>query len=312
MNNSSVILKNMDIELKINEPLCERTTFKVGGKASLFAIPKNKNELRLLFIEAKRQNLQTFILGGGSNIVVADKGIDKLVISTEKLNSISFVKNEQWGTFYLYCEAGCSIKQISEFCILNSFEGFENFSGLPGSIGGASFMNARCYNISLSDIVYTVEYLDSNFEFSTYSFCEKDWGYKKSPFQKMIAEGTCLAITSVCIKLKTGNSKQIEQRCKEFISDRENKGHFKFYSAGSFFKNNHDFGKPTGKIIEESGLRGLQVGGARVADWHGNFIINTGNATESDIRELAYQIQKKVKKDTGFSLECEVIFTDDQ
>ena len=105
-------------------------------------------------------------------------------------------------------------------------------------------------------------------------------------------------------------AKEIEEKSLSFIKDRENKGHFKFPSAGSVFKNNRNFGKPSGKIIDEVGLRGFSVGQAQVAPWHGNFIINNGNATASDVRNLVEIIQEKVLKETGFMLECEIIFTD--
>ena len=117
-------------------------------------------------------------------------------------------------------------------------------------------------------------------------------------------------ITQVNFNVKKGNSKEIEEKSLSFIKDRENKGHFKFPSAGSVFKNNRNFGKPSGKIIDEVGLRGFSVGQAQVAPWHGNFIINNGNATASDVRNLVEIIQEKVLKETGFMLECEIIFTD--
>ena len=111
-------------------------------------------------------------------------------------------------------------------------------------------------------------------------------------------------------KVQPAPQVKIEEKSLSFIKDRENKGHFKFPSAGSVFKNNRNFGKPSGKIIDEVGLRGISVGNAQVAPWHGNFIINNGNATASDVRNLVELIQEKVKEKTGFLLECEIIFTD--
>ena len=138
-----------------------------------------------------------------------------------------------------------------------------------------------------------------------YIFDSKDWDYKKSPFQsgdKFIVE--------VNFKVHKGRKNDIFDKAESYITDRELKGHFKYPSAGSVFKNNRSFGKPSGKIIDEVGLRGFSVGDAQVAPWHGNFIINTGSATAMDVKKLVEHIQKNVQEKTGFLLECEIIFTD--
>jgi UDP-N-acetylmuramate dehydrogenase len=283
-----------------NESLKDKTTFKIGGNASFFASPSDIKSLIYLLQEAKNLNVPIFILGGGSNLVVSDDGIDKLVISTESFDFCEHTSS------ILTCGAGCTFEKITEFCIKNEISGLENFAGLPGTTGGAVFMNARCYEVSVSDVLHSVKYIDlTDFSVKTYEFNPDDWDYKKSPFQtgdKIIVE--------VNFKVKKGNSKEIEEKSLSFIKDRENKGHFKFPSAGSVFKNNRNFGKPSGKIIDEVGLRGISVGNAQVAPWHGNFIINNGNATASDVLNLVELIQEKVKEKTGFLLECEIIFTD--
>ena len=283
-----------------NESLKEKTTFKIGGNASFFAKPEDSKSLIALLSWAKENDLPLFILGGGSNLVVSDDGIDKLVISTEAFDFCNLQDD------LLTCGSGCTFKKITEFCIKNEISGLENFAGLPGTTGGATFMNARCYEVSISDVISSVKYIDlSDFTEKTYSIDLSEWDYKKSPFQT----GDKI-ITQVNFNVKKGNSKEIEEKSLSFIKDRENKGHFKFPSAGSVFKNNRNFGKPSGKIIDEVGLRGFSVGQAQVAPWHGNFIINNGNATASDVRNLVEIIQDKVLKETGFMLECEIIFTD--
>ena len=283
-----------------NESLKDKTTFKIGGNASFFAKPEDSKSLIALLSWAKENDLPLFILGGGSNLVVSDDGIDKLVISTESFDFCTLQDD------LLICGAGCTFEKITEFCIENEISGLENFAGLPGTTGGATFMNARCYEVSISDVISSVKYIDlSDFTEKTYSVDLSEWDYKKSPFQS----GDKI-ITQVNFNVKKGNSKEIEEKSLSFIKDRENKGHFKFPSAGSVFKNNRNFGKPSGKIIDEVGLRGFSVGQAQVAPWHGNFIINNGNATASDVRNLVEIIQEKVLKETGFMLECEIIFTD--
>ena len=283
-----------------NEPLKDKTTFKIGGNATYFAQPNDINSLIYLLTEAKKNSVPVFILGGGSNLVVADEGIDKLVISTLGLDFCDLQDD------LLICGAGCTFEKITEFCIKNEVSGLENFAGLPGTTGGATFMNARCYDVSISDVIYSVKYLDlSDFNEKTYFLDSTDWDYKKSPFQT----GDKI-VTQVNFSIKKGNSKEIEEKSLSFINDRKNKGHFKFPSAGSVFKNNRNFGKPSGKIIDEVGLRGISVGDAQVAPWHGNFIINNGNASANDVKTLVKNIQQKVQEKTGFLLECEIIFTD--
>ena len=283
-----------------NESLKDKTTFKIGGDASFFAKPEDSKSLIALLSWAKENDLPLFILGGGSNLVVSDDGIDKLVISTEAFDFCDLQDD------LLTCGSGCTFEKITEFFIKNEISGLENFAGLPGTTGGATFMNARCYEVSISDVISSVKYIDlSDFTEKTYSVDLSEWDYKKSPFQS----GDKI-ITQVNFNVKKGNTKEIEEKSLSFIKDRENKGHFKFPSAGSVFKNNRNFGKPSGKIIDEVGLRGFSVGQAQVAPWHGNFIINNGNATASDVRNLVEIIQEKVLKETGFMLECEIIFTD--
>ena len=320
MNNLCKIMENFNIQdcykgefsslsslICFDEPLSPRTTFKVGGKARFFASPKNTEQLILLFRFCKENSIPYFILGGGSNLVISDSGIDALVISTENLDEISLASGKSVS---IRCGCGVTIKKLTEFCIDSALGGLESFAGLPGTCGGAAYMNARCFNVSFSEKIQTVSYIDENFEERVYQMKESDWDYKKSPFQTMIAEKKCLAITQVQLSAEKSDSESVRSESEKYVMFREEKGHFKFPSAGSVFKNNHDFGKPSGQLVDECGLRSLSVGGAQVAPWHGNFIINTGKATASDIKKLVQMVQDRVREKTGFSLECEIIFTD--
>lgn len=294
---------NTNMSIRFDEPMSEHTTFKVGGKADVFFEPSTIEELKTLieFLETNSQPF--FVFGGGSNLVVSDDGIEGAVICTRKMNGISLIKNDE--SLYLKCAAGSLIDEISEFCEKNSISGLETFSGLPGTIGGAVFMNARCYEHSISDVLKSAVYFDEDSKtIKTYEFNEADWAYKKSPFQNKKA-----VILEAELKCAAGEKEQIKALNSHYVDDRKGKGHFKFPSAGSVFKNNHDFGSPSGKIIDQAGLRGLSIGGAQIAPWHGNFIINTGNATAKDIHNLVEHIIEEVKKQTGFVLEPEIIFT---
>ena len=306
---------NKNIKILYEEPMSSHTTFKVGGKAAAFIEPESIEVLEQLVSFLKAEKQRFFVLGGGSNLVVSDDGIDAAVICTRSINQIELLPQEaqdtdteqsqQHGTLLLRCAAGTLMDDIAAFCEANSISGLETFSGLPGTIGGAVYMNARCYERSISDVLECVRWINtSTGKTELYSFNASDWAYKKSPFQNsgnIILEAT--------LKCSRGNADQIKAENRRYVEDRKNKGHFKFPSAGSVFKNNHDFGSPSGKIIDEAGLRGFSIGGAQVAPWHGNFIINTGTATAKDIHDLVLYITETVKLKTGFELEPEIIFT---
>lgn len=308
-----------------NEPLSSKTTFKVGGNAELFVIPESISQFQSALAGSASSELPFFVLGGGSNVVFPDDTYHGIVISTQKLNSIIMTDNEYddlpKGKVLVTCQAGCSTAAFVNFCTKHNLSGAEQFAGLPGTIGGAAYMNARCFEKSISDIIYSTEHLDLSVPTKSKLITQKidptQWAYKKSPFQDKITNEKLrttynktyvTSVTFVLDQLTESSHVQIEENCKKYIAERVDKGHFKYPSAGSVFKNNHDFGAPSGKIIDEAGLRGYQIGGAQVAPFHGNFIINTGNAKSSEIKQLVEYIQKIVQEKTSFLLEPEIIF----
>lgn len=299
-----------------NEPLSQRTTMKVGGNADLFVSPSDANSVVLAVSILKKNKIPYFVLGGGSNIVAPDQGFRGAIISSENLNGIS--RETIDGAEKITFGSGTPTKDAVEYTCSRGISGLECFAGLPGTCGGATFMNARCYNADFGSLIERVSYIDldsvtENYEESvgksvkTYeSNFEADWSYKKSPFT---ARNT--VILSVTMKFPPADpslTENLEKECRKYIDDRESKGHFKFPSAGSVFKNNRDFGQPSGKLIDDAGLKGTEAGGAQIAPWHGNFIINRGNARASDIAELVNLAKSRVKEKTGFNLECEIIF----
>ncbi len=287
-----------------NESMAERTTFKVGGKAAVFIEPKNVDSLVLVVKSALKSGVPFFILGGGSNIVFPDEDIPYAVVSTLCMDSIMLKNNST-----LVCGAGCTVEKAVEFCLQNSLGGLETFAGLPGTVGGAVYMNARCYDRSVSDVLESaVFFSQDNMSLQNYKICLDDWKYKISPFQKKISNSV---IVESSFKVTSLNEEEAERSKKTvlcFIEDRHKKGHFDFPSAGSVFKNNRTFGKSSGQIIDECGLKGLRQGDAQVAPWHGNIIINTGNAKAADIKMLVKVIVDKVYEKTGLQLEPEIIF----
>lgn len=327
-------------------PMKDFTTMKVGGPAEILIRPFDPISLAVAASVLKKDGVPVFVLGGGSNTVIRDGGISGAVVLTDSLTEIKvepgkaepyeledFPQIKEAVTINLTAGSGTTIKQLTQWCARFGITGVESFAGLPGTFGGAVYMNARCYGVDFSSMVQEVQYVDldilptnldekETYELSeldvidTYTFDESDWGYKKSPFQ-----GKNWIITSVTIALKgldvyvsggVGASPAvcdyIAKKNAHFEDDRREKGHYRAPSAGSVFKNNYDYGKPSGQIIDEVGLKGNKIGGAQVSLWHGNFIINMGNASAADVENLVNFVKEKVAENTGYILEPEVIF----
>ncbi|MCK5154017.1 MAG: UDP-N-acetylmuramate dehydrogenase [Spirochaetales bacterium] len=278
------------------------TTFKTGGNADYFAVPESYDDIAILLKFTKMHSIPVFILGGGANILVSDNGIRGLVIDMSKISNFSFKEN------ICSAEAGFSISDLSKEAAENNLSGLDFIYGMPGSVGGAVWMNARCYDVSISDILLNINYLDENFEIRTLDGIDisNNFSYKFSPFQN-----SNTVILSASFKLKKDNKYNIWSNMKLHKQDRENKGHYKYPSAGSVFKNNRDFGKPTGAIIDSLGLKGYSKGDAEIASFHGNIIVNKKQARSQDIRSIITYTQNKVNEKLGLKLDPEIQFIGD-
>jgi len=301
--------------LQKNIKLSVFTSFKIGGNADIYITPSSPEEVESALAFIKQERLPAILLGGGTNILIPDDGIRGVTLHTCKLKKLRLM-NAVADELLVEAAAGVSMQELTEFCAERGIAGLEDFAGLPGTVGGAVFMNARCYEKSISDSIKFVSVLhfsERGCILKEHGYSQDEWDYKRSPFQpenKRYAEITYgrQVIISATFKVSAGNKAAIRKTMKERIADRTAKGHFKLPSAGSTFKNNHAFGKPSGKLIDEAGLRGLRIGGAQVAPWHGNLIVNTGSATAKDVTELIKTVRQRVKERTGFELESEVIF----
>jgi UDP-N-acetylmuramate dehydrogenase len=295
------------VEVFYNEPMAKHCTFKTGGPADCFIRPFGGGFpafTTALLGAARAEGINVFILGGGANILAADAGVRGIV-----LDSGGWAGEEELRETTLRLRSGTSLDDAAMIAAKKSLCGLEFLAGMPGSVGGAVWMNARCYGREIADVLVETEIID--FSLSTPKILRQpvnrsEFSYKRSPFQRRDA-----FILSAAFQLSPGNTEEILARMDANRRDREEKGHYRFPSAGSVFKNNPSFGKPTGKIIDELGLRGLQIGGAKIADWHGNFIINTGGASSGDIRALTEEAAARVKQAAGFILEPEILFIGD-
>lgn len=303
----------LDGFLALEEPMSRHTSFRIGGPAEALVRPSTAEELRRLYTALKAQDVPCFLLGGGANILVADRGIRGVVLDLGSLRGLELLPSPGRGTL-LEAGAGTPVSEASEFAAASGGSGLEFIYSMPGSVGGAVWMNARCYGHSVCEVLRRVQYLQPD---GRVGWLEVDaagqaeapegpWGYKRSPFQSQP-----WAILKAVFALAPGDPQVMQREMRRVRGDRERKGHFQYPSAGSVFKNNRDFGAPTGQIIDALGLKGRSVGAARVSDLHGNIIVNTGGATAREVLALIHLIEQEVERARGFHLEREVLLVGD-
>ncbi len=278
-----------------NEPMKLHTTFRIGGNARLFIEPQSEAELALVVKKCDGCNLDYFVLGNGSNLLVSDDGVSKVIIHLGK----GFDLLEMPDETTIIAHAGASLSSVCRFALSNGLSGLEFAYGIPGSVGGAAYMNAGAYGGQMSDVVFSCGHIDKNGNYGCLSGDELSFGYRKSAYCS-----DDLIITRVFFKLKKGNKEDIEAKMNELIQRRIDKQPLNFPSAGSVFKRPE--GYFAGALIEQSGLKGKRVGGAAVSEKHAGFIVNTGNATCGDVVELIELCRKTVFEKFKVNLETEI------
>ena len=295
---------NVSSPIRFDEPMRLHTSFEVGGPADIYAEPESIEDLCSIVREVRGLGMPLFPLGGGANILVSDAGIRGVVIDMRHFDELEIVgSGAVGGGTLLRAGAGLAISDVAAWAADRDLAGLDFLYAMPGSAGGAIWMNARCYGVSIDEVLREVDYVDEAGEPRTYRINRGDFDYKKSPFQE-----NPWIICSGVFALRPETSKDVWGRMEEHREDRTGKGHFVAPSAGSVFKNNRAFGSPTGMIIDELGLRGYQIGGARVSDSHANIIVNTGTATARDIRRLIEHVESEVLERRGLELEREVLY----
>lgn len=267
--------------------------FKVGGPADILLLPENKNQVIESVKLCKENNIPCFVIGNGSNLLVRDGGIRGVVIK------LLDVKNIQVNGEELVAECGAMLKDVSKIAMENSLTGVEFACGIPGSIGGAVFMNAGAYNGEMSHVIKEAEVIDNEGNIITLSKEELELGYRTS---KVMKAG--YIVLSATLQLKKGEVKSIKELVDDLTDKRESKQPLEYPSAGSTFKRPE--GYFAGKLIQDAGLKGYTLGGAAVSDKHSGFVINKKNATAKDILDLIKHIQEEVKNQFGVELHTEV------
>jgi len=284
------------IEYRINEPLSEHTSFRIGGLAALFAEPDTSEKAALLLGFCTRNGIKHTIFGRGSNILVSDEGYDGVVIRIgEKMGALTVEGN------VITAQAGGSLAGLCRFAQANRLSGLEFAFGIPGSVGGGVYMNAGAYGGELKDVVTEVGYRGFDGEVKTLEKDELEFSYRHSFFT-----GKDLLILWAKFELIPGDGEEISAKMAEIARCRNDKQPLNYPSAGSVFMRPPGF--YTGALIEQAGLKGKQIGGAQVSEKHAGFIINTGGATAKDVKELIALIQDEIKRRNGVDLVCEIKF----
>lgn len=280
--------------LYLDEPMSRHTTFRIGGPADIFVTPSSVEEVAFIIEKTGEYNIPVTILGNGSNVLVLDRGIRGLVLNFGQ--EMAYIKHN--GT-KVTAGAGALLSDVSQYAAAHNLTGMEFAVGIPGSLGGAVFMNAGAYEGEMSHIVSATVSVCPEGIIRRMDYASIDFGYRHSAFQD-----NRYIVCEVELTLKQGESHVINYRMSDFTAKRETKQPLEMPSAGSTFK--RPPGYFAGTLIEQSGLKGLKIGGAQVSVKHAGFVINTGEATAEDVLTLIKEIQKRVYEKFGVSLHPEV------
>ena len=281
-------------QVLIGEPMSRHTTFRIGGPADIFVIPKTIEDISHVCAIAKKQEIPLFVLGNGSNLLVADQGMDGIVLQIYKnFSGVSADGNE------LAIKAGTLLSTAAKAAQAEELTGFEFAGGIPGTFGGAVVMNAGAYGGEMVQVLKEVTVLTPEGEIKTIPAEELELGYRTSNILK-----NGYVVLSGTIALEKGDPEQIKAKMDEYSTARRTKQPLELPSAGSTFKRPE--GYFAGKLIQDAGLRGYQVGGARVSGKHCGFVVNQDNATAADVMRLIADVQRIVKDKFNVELEPEV------
>ena len=277
-----------------DEPMSRHTTFRIGGSADYFVKPGNADEVAAVIAVCREYNIPYFILGNGSNLLVSDDGYRGMIINImDNMDSVTVDGR------IITAQAGAMLVRVSVMARDNALTGLEFASGIPGTIGGAVYMNAGAYGGEMKNVVKTVRAIDEYGRIYELDSEKMDFSYRHS-----IVEERKLIVLEVTLELEHGSREAIDDRMKELAEARRSKQPLEYPSAGSTVKRPE--GYFAGKLIMDAGLRGYSVGGAQVAEKHCGFVINKGGATASDVVELIRDVQHDVDDKFGVTLEPEV------
>lgn len=300
MNNSvsqlaEVLQEKMPGRVCCGEPMSRHTSFKIGGPADIFVQPQNTGDLAFALKAAREEEVPVTVLGNGSNVLVRDKGIRGMVIQLG--NALKSFRQDGSRLFF---GAGYPLSLASRKAWECGLSGMEFAVGIPGSIGGAVYMNAGAYNGEMKCVVESVRVMDMNGSEITLTAEDLQFGYRKTSLQE-----SGYIITEVCLNMQYGDKDAIKAMMDDFSSRRISKQPLEMPSAGSMFK--RPPGYFAGTLIEQAGLKGYTVGGAQVSKKHAGFVVNCGNATAADVLQLIDDVRRVIMEKAGVELHPEVL-----
>lgn len=289
------LFDNKDMgKIMFDEPMKNHTSFKIGGTADVMIIPSSEDELVSAVKLCRENDVEYYIMGNGTNLLVKDGGMRGAVIKiNEGLNKVDVDGNK------VYCQAGALITGVSRVALIHSLTGFEFANGIPGTIGGAVTMNAGAYGGEVKDVIIRVRAIDKDNNIVEYTNSEMNFRYRGS---RVVDEG--LIVLSMEMELKPGNYDEIDAIMKDLTLKRTSKQPLELPSAGSTFKRPE--GYFAGKLIDDAGLRGLRYRGAQISEKHCGFVVNVDNATCEEVIHLISVVQKTVRDKFGVELEMEI------
>ncbi len=292
---AQVLLEKIpEFMIKIDEPMKNHTSFKIGGPADVYVAPSTIEQLTFALKVCKDNNIPCFIIGNGSNLLVKDGGYRGVMIHIFKnMNEIKVEGNE------IYAQAGALLVKVANTSLEHSLTGFEFAHGIPGTMGGAVYMNAGAYGGEMKQVVLSADVIDKNGNLITLTNEELELGYRTSKIQT-----ADMIIVGARIRLEKGNYDEINNKIKDLAHQRRTKQPLTVPSAGSTFKRPE--GYFAGKLIMDAELRGFRIGDAGVSDKHCGFIVNLGDATSKEVIELIHHIQTTVKREFGQDLHPEL------
>ena len=298
MNNTEKIISGAEkagIEYRLNAPMSEYTSFKTGGPADILILPKNEPELRRVLSLCDDEGIRPFVFGNGSNLLVSDEGIRGVSVRlASNFDDIRLLNDDM-----IFCTAGTKLAKLCTFALENSLTGLEFAYGIPGTAGGAAYMNAGAYGGEMKDVLVSCNHLDYSGNPGRLTGDQLALSYRRSAYTDKY-----FVITGITVKLQKGEREEINAKMKDILQRRVDKQPLDLPSAGSFFKRPE--GYFAGALIEQCGLKGFSVGGAQVSEKHAGFVVNKGGATTSEIMELGKTVSEKVFNETGVKLEMEV------
>lgn len=295
INHLIEICRKFNYKFRTDCPLSEYTTFKLGGNCRLLIDVDSSASIAEILWYIRKNSIKYSVIGRGSNIIASDNGFDGVILHFGS----SFAAISVNGTS-ITAKSGAMLSAVCKKAQENGLSGMENLFGIPGTVGGALYMNAGAYGSEIKDIVVSAEYIDENGSIQTISADNMDLSYRHSVFSEKNS-----IITSVTMELKEGSPERIKSAMDECMQRRRDKQPLEYPSAGSTFKRPQ--GSYASLLIEQCGLKGLSVGGAEVSTKHSGFIINKGGATCSDVLALCEKVRNIVKEKTGYVLELEPI-----